>query len=135
MSKTGYGNWKGPLPDAVEGEDYRNPCPYGEVLVRGYRTRDGKEVSAYCKKVTEMRHRKRNRGEKASGYTTGIRETNVYSVRNEPDERGVLPRGRNKHGYIVTSFNPDGMSISEDFFLNKKEAEKHKRKVERGEYF
>ena len=31
MSKRGYGNWKGPLPDAVEGEDYRNPCPYGEV--------------------------------------------------------------------------------------------------------
>ena len=53
MSKTGYGDWKGPFRDAVKGEDYIDPCPPGTYLVRGYRRRsDGAEVPAYCKKMS-----------------------------------------------------------------------------------
>ena len=52
MSKTGYGDWKGPFRDAVKGRDYIDPCPPGTYLVRGYRRRsDGAEVPAYCKKM------------------------------------------------------------------------------------
>ena len=38
-------------------ENYRDPCPPGTYLVRGYRRSDGVEVSAYCKKMSrkEMR--------------------------------------------------------------------------------
>ena len=57
MSKTGYGNWKGPFKDAVKGEDYVDTCPPGTYLVRGYRRSDGAEVPAYCKKMSKKESR------------------------------------------------------------------------------
>lgn len=57
MSKTGYGNWKGPFKDAIKGVDYIDPCPSGTYLVRGYRRSDGVEVPAYCKKMSRKESR------------------------------------------------------------------------------
>ena len=98
---------------------------HGGIWVSRHYKKDGVRVESYCRK----------KHENLSGYTTKIRESSVYSIKNKPDERGVLPKGRTQHGYLVTSYNPDGISISEDFFSNKRNAEKHKHEVERGEYF
>ena len=120
MSKTGYGNWKGPFRDAVKGEDYRDPCPPGTYLVRGYkRSSDGAEVPAYCK-----------RGSKREGYSAEIRESNVTVMSNTKN-----PTISHEKGYIVTGFNPDGISLGENYFPTKKEAEKHKRMIEKGDYY
>ena len=116
-SINGYNSGKSPF-------DY-GKCPEGKEWVPSYKKLNGERVRGYC----------RDKKENKSGYSAEIRETNVTSIKNEPDERGVLPKGRHKHGYIVTSFNPDGISIAEDFFPSRRKAEKHKREVEKGEYF
>jgi hypothetical protein len=119
MAKTGFGNWKGPFKEAVKGEDYIDPCPSGTYLVRGYKRPDGVEVPAYCRKENEK-----------SGYSAEIRKAKVIVIPNTPN-----PKIRHEKGYYVTGFNPDGISLSEDYFSTKKEAEKHKRMIEKGEYY
>ena len=114
--KTGFGNWKGPFKDDV---DYLDPCPPGTYLVRGYKRSDGVEVPAYCKK-----------GRKRTGYSAEIRESDFTIVSNNKN-----PEIKHEKGYLVTGFNPDGISLSEDYFATKKEAEKHKRMIEKGDYY
>ena len=66
MSKTGYGNWKGPFKDAIKGVDYIDPCPSGTYLVRGYRRSDGVEVPAYCKRMDRKEPREKEKMHRSS---------------------------------------------------------------------
>lgn len=117
MSGKEYRTWKEPFKDAI---NYIDPCPPGTYLVRGYlRKSDGAIVAPYCKK-----------GNKRDAYSAEIRETNVTVVTNTQK-----PKITHEKGYIVTGFNSDGISISEDYFSTKEEAEKHKRMIEKGDYY
>lgn len=63
-------------------------------------------------------------------YSAEIRKSNITVVRNTKN-----PTIRHEKGYIVTGFNSDGISLSENYFPTKKEAEKHKRMIEKGDYY
>lgn len=96
-----------------------NHCSEGYEWVATYRKSNGEIVKGHC--------RRRNR---EYGYSAEIRESNATVVSNTKN-----PKITHQKGYIVTGFNPDGISLSEDYFPTKKEAEKHKRMIEKGDYY
>ena len=95
-----------------------NHCSEGYEWVATYRKSNGEIVKGHCRRNREY------------GYSAEIRESNVTVVSNTKN-----PKITHQKGYIVTGFNPDGISLSEDYFPTKKEAEKHKRMIEKGDYY